>query len=163
DESKDRGIVLGTSGVACNRAARWSELGGVVPRQVRADGFPTGALVRGTKDEVAGGIEHVWVVWGEDDRVRPLEAIFEIPGAPARDNAPLPGAVIIAQQSPTTTRRTADGPGVNNIGVVGMDGNVAALRTPYGIAVAPENGPFVGTAGNADGAIVLLCAIDAIG
>ena len=170
DESKDRGIVLGTSGVARDGAARWSELGDVVPRQVRADGLPTGALVRGAKDDVAGGIEHVRVVRGKDNGIRPLEAVFEIPGAPAtvglgpdRDNAHLPAAVIIAQQHPATARRTADGPGVDSIGIVGMYSNVAAFRAPYGIAVAPENGPFVGTAGDADGAIVLLCAIDAIG
>ena len=99
-----------------------------------------------------------------------MEAIFEIPGTPATvgfgpdgDNAYLSSAVIIAQQYPTTARRTANSPGVDNIGVLGMHGNVAALRTPYGIAVAPENGPLVGTAGDADGAIVLLRAIDPIG
>ena len=170
DESKDRGIVLGTGGVARDGATRWPKLGDVVPRQVRANGFPTGALVRGPKDDVASGIEHVRVVRGKDNGICPLEAIFEIPGTPAtvglgpdRDNAHLPAAVIIAQQHPATTRRTTDGPGVDNIGIVGMYGNITALRAPYGIAVTPENGPFVGTAGDADGAIVLLCAIDAIG
>src|SRR5262249_23465169 len=134
DKSKDRRIVLGTGGVARDGATRWPELGDVVPRQVRADGLPTGALVRGAKDDVACSIEHVWVVWGEDDGIRPLKAIFEIPGAPAtvgfgpdRDNTHLPAAVIIAQHRPATSRRTADGPGVDNIGVVGMYSDIAAF------------------------------------
>src|SRR5262249_56633957 len=132
----------------------WPGRGDVAARQVRCERFRTTRRVRGTKGDVGGGIEQMRVVWGEEDRVRPLEAIFEIPGAPAavgfgpdRDNAHLPAAVIIAQQYPPPPRRTADCPRVDNIRVLGMDGNVAALRTPSGIAVAPENGPFVGTAG----------------
>ena len=103
DKSKDRGIVLGTGGVARDGATRWPKLGDVVPRQVRSDGLPTGTLVRGAKDDVARGIEHVRVVRGEDDGIRPLEAIFEVSGAPTavgfgpdRDNAHLPVAVVIA-------------------------------------------------------------------
>ena len=52
--------------------------------------------------------------------------------------------------------------GVDDVRVGGLDGHLAALRQADGVAVVPRDDPLDRAAGNADGAVVLLRAVDAV-
>ena len=96
----------------------------------------------------------------------PLETVLHLVGAPARaklrpysDDPDLSGRVVVPHQITAASRRASHGSGDNDVGVLGVDGDVAALRIADGVAVAPGNGSFVGSGRNGDGRIVLLRAV----
>ena len=76
---------------------------------------------------------------------------------PHRDHADLAGRVVVAVEDPMGVG------GVDDIGVVGLDGDVATLGEAVRIPVARDDRALVGPAGNADSAVVLLSAVDSVG
>ena len=168
-EGEDGAVVLGAAGILGDRTAGRLLPALVVAGQVGADHLPARALVGGTEQHVAGDVEHVGVVRGDQDRVGPLESVPEVPGPvagkllrPGSDDAGLRGRMVITQQHAAPAGRAADGAGVDDVGVVGAHLDVAALgvadRVAFGIA---DDAP-VRTAGYGDRGVVLLRAVHSV-
>src|SRR5438876_11657158 len=99
----------------------------------------------------------------EEDREVPLEAVFQVGGAvahrvvrPDRDVALLAGAVVDAADEAAVV--TA----VDDVGVVGLGGEPAALGAGRRLPVALVDAAAVAAAEDADGGVVLLGAVDAV-
>ena len=114
-------------------------------------------------------IEHVRVVWRELDREGPLEAVLQRFRATAHagdfrpdvDGAFLKRLMVVANQPPIA-RATTDCSAVNDVGVIGTDGNVATL-TPAGLhAFLKGDRAVAGLAGQGKRGVVLLGAIDLV-
>src|SRR6266540_2352220 len=169
-EREDGPVVLGARRIPGYRATRRLHLRDVVSGEVRAYGLPAGALVRRSKQHVAGAVEDVWVVGTKEDRERPLEAVFEVLGTPSpiqlrpdRDNAGLAGTVVVTQQHATAARGAPHGTRIDNVRVIGPHGDVATFRAADRVTVPPDYSALVRAAGHANGAVVLLRAVHAIG
>ena len=76
---------------------------------------------------------------------------------PDHDHPDLAALVVVPEES------AAGIGGVDDVRVGGLDGHLAALRQADGVAVVPRDDPLDRAAGNADGAVVLLRAVDAVG
>ena len=48
----------------------------VIAREIGADDLPVHAAVSSLEEYLGGEIERVWIMRREDDRLRPLEAVF---------------------------------------------------------------------------------------
>ena len=99
----------------------------------------------------------------EKDRERPLEAVLHAVRTPSHrvfrpDHhvARGPGRVVVTGEETVVASRE------DNIGIVRLDRDVAALAPAHRIPV-PAHAELIGAAGNGDGRVVLLRAIDAIG
>jgi hypothetical protein len=168
-EGVDRGVVLGAAGVQRDRPARRPQFAHVAAGQVRADHLPRIAFVDGTEDHVAAGVEHVRVVRREEDRVGPREAVARLAHAaavqvfrPDIDELNLAVAAVGALERALPAGRRADRAHVDDVHVVGLDRDVAALARAHHLAVGPGDGPGDGVAGHADAGVVLLRAVDAV-
>ena len=166
----DRGVVLGADGVAVDRPARRLQRLGVGAGQIRADLLPGLALVSRLEYLVAADVNRVAVMRREDDRVGPGEAVFIGPRAqaggaarPGGDQPDLLNAMVIALQAVAAARRTADGADVDDIGIVRINRDIAALARADDVAVFPGDGGIAAAAGHAQARIVLLRAIDVVG
>ncbi len=71
--------------------------------------------------------------------------------------------MIVAQHRATTARCAANGAGKNDVGIIGMDCNVAAFGIAHRIAIAPQDGAFVGRARHGHRTVILLGAINLVG
>src|SRR5439155_27364176 len=94
----------------------------------------------------------------------PLEWVLQVSRGPAHgivgpngDVLNLPGATVVARQVSTETA------GVDHIGIVGADGDVAALTTSHRVPISRRDGRVIGPTGNAQGIDVLLGTIDPVG
>ena len=169
-ESEDRAVVLDHRRVERQLPSRRLHLRLVAARQVRADDLPALAPVVGPEDVLPRDVEHVRVVRREDYGVRPLEPVLVVLHAraplvlrPDRDDARLADAVVVPEQRVAAARRAADCPGEDDVRVLGVDGDVPALRAPHRVAVGPRNRPRVRAARHADRAVVLLGGVDPVG
>src|SRR3546814_1344367 len=108
------------------------------PRSTRTDTlFPYTTLFRsvaGAEHVVAAGVEGAAVMRREHDREGPGEAVFQVlrrdAGGflrPDVDQLHLPGAVVVALQRAGTARAGADGADIDDVGVLGVNGDEAAL------------------------------------
>ena len=109
-------------------------------------------------------IENIGVVWRNQDWRGPLETVFDVRGAPAhgvfrvRSNfLGLLGALVEARDMAAIAAR------VNNIGIAGIDGDVAALAPAHGIPLRPVDHAGIAAAGNSHRGVVLLRAVDVVG
>src|SRR5438270_7764234 len=82
-EREDGAVVLGAGVVFGYRSAGGIKLRRVIARQIRTDDLPGCAFVGRPEDLVARDIQHVGVVWRDERRKGPLEAVFRIPGTGA--------------------------------------------------------------------------------
>ena len=106
----------------------------------------------------------------DDNREGPLEAVFEVPGAlaqahqlgPHRDVAFLPRPVIVAQQPPVALA-AADRPAEDDVGIVRPHRDVATLAAARLVPLSLGDGAAYREAGDAEGRVVLLRAVDAVG
>ena len=169
DEGEDRAVVLGAGGVLGDRAAGRLLPALVVAGQVGADRLPARPFVRGAEHHVAGDVEHVGIVRGDQDRIGPLEAVPEVlrpPPAvllrPDGDDPDLRGRVVVAEHHAAAAGGAADGSGVDDVRIVGAHLDVAALRVADRVAVAHADDALVRAAGHADGGVVLLRAVDPV-
>src|SRR5881392_2666006 len=108
-------------------------------------------------------VHNVRIVRRDEHRLGPLDAIFEIRRPVTgyvegmyRDVAQVAGAVIVARHLP------AVGIGVDDLRVARVGCDVAAFAPADLIPVLPADDALVVTAGDGDGAVVLLRAVDAI-
>ncbi len=169
-EGVDGGVMFGAAGVKRDRTARRPKFARIGARQVGADDGPRIALVHRAEDDVAAGVEHIRVVRREEDRVGPREAVARIAHAapvqvfrPDVDQLNLAVAAVGALERTLPTGRGADGAHIDDVHVVGLDRNVAALAGAHHFAVGPGDGAGDGVAGHADAGVVLLRAVDAVG
>ncbi len=136
----------------------------IVAREVQADGHPGLALIRGLEQDVAGRVEHLGVVRRKHDGEVPLEAILHAFRAVTHgvigidsNYTGFTGAMIVARQ------QAAIGTGVYDVGVARIRRNPPAFATAHGPPVALGNPIGSCAAGDADGGVVLLSAVDVIG
>ena len=73
------------------------------------------------------------------------------------------GGVVVHGKVAPAARGASDGACENDVRVVGMNGDMAAFRGPGNVAVFPQDGFFIGAAGNAHGGVVHLSGVDAVG
>ena len=107
----------------------------------------------------------------EDDGVCPLKAVLVVLHTlavdefrPDRDDLALARLVVVAVQGVPAAGGTADRAGEDDVGVVGMDRYLPALRASDEVAVGIEDSPLLDVAtGSAYRAVVLLRRIHAIG
>ena len=86
-EGKDCAIVLCADIILGDWAAGGSHLALVVACEVGTDHLPTAPFIGGTEDVVASRIQHIWIVRREQDRERPLEAIFRVAGGRPKNDS----------------------------------------------------------------------------
>src|SRR5215471_15959535 len=55
----------------------------VIPGEIRADRLPTASFVGRAEKNVSSGVHHAGIVRRNNDRKRPLKAIFHLRGGPA--------------------------------------------------------------------------------
>ena len=169
-EREDGAVDLGARGVLVDRPARGAKLLGVVAGQVGADRPPGVAVVARAEDALAAGVEHVGIVRRERDGEGPLEAVLlrshvlaEVVLRPDRDELRLLRAAVVAQQRTAAPAGAADGARVDHVAVLGVHGDVAALREADPIAVVPGDEAAPRAARHADGRVVLLRGVNAVG
>ena len=168
-KGKDGAIGLRAAGVQRNRPARRLEFLRVVAREVRADCLPAIAFVGRLEDVVAGHIERVGIVGRDDDGIGPGKAVFEfgrivavVGFGPDGDEPYLSRAMVVALERAAAARRTADRAHIDDVRIVRMDGDVAALAGAGRVTVAPGDGALLGAAGHGDAGVVLLRAVHVI-
>ena len=86
-------------------------------------------------------------------------SISSVGAGPCRYEPKLACPVIIPLERITASRRAADRTVIDDVWVFRMDGDVAAFTGAGQIAVCPCDSCVVAPAGDADTAIVLLCAV----
>ena len=171
DEREDRAVDLRARVVPRDRAAGGLQAAGVVARQVGADRLPGRAEIGGAEDAVAGDVERVRVMAREENREGPLEAVLQIHRAerpavefgPDGDIAPLPGAMVVEVHPVIEGARADRAGGDDQIGVVVLDADVAALAAARLEPVPLVDRPLDGHARHGDRGVVLLRAVDAVG
>ena len=138
--------------------------------QVGADGLPTAAQISAAEHHVAGHEQRLRVMGREHDGIGPLEAVPHVPGAPSgvelgphRDDPHLSGGMVIVQQVPAAAGRAANCAGDHRVGIVRVQGDVAAFGVAHHVAVAPGYGSLVRAGRHADGGVVLLGAVHSVG
>ena len=67
------------------------------------------------------------------------------------------------QQVAAAAGRAADGAGDDGVGIIRMQGDVAAFGVPHHVAIAPGDGSLVSAGRHADGGVVLLGSVDPVG
>src|SRR5581483_1681954 len=164
NEGEDRAVIFRTRIVLRDWPTGSFHPAGIVARQVGADNFPALALVGCAEDIVAGLIEDVGIVRREDNRAGPLEAVLQIARAPARselgpdgDIARLARAVIVARDVALVVAR------VDDIGIIWPDRDIAAFATTDIVPIGLRNARPGRAIGHADGGVVLLRPVDAVG
>src|SRR5258708_11565379 len=119
--------------------------------KVRADNFPTAALVGRTEYMVAGGVEHVWIVGRDQDWKRPLKTILLILRTPTgRQFRPDSNIAFLASPVIVAGKISMVAPGIHNIGVVRTNGNVSTFSSSNLIRVGLCNTRERRTTGQAD-------------
>ena len=125
--------------------------------------LPASAFVGRAEHHVAGGQEHPRVVAGGEHREGPVEAgrplgrrARSVHPRHGRDQPHLAAAVVVAHQAARPAGTATGRPGVDDVGVVALDGDVAALGAAGGVAVGPADGAVGAVGWHADGAGVLL-------
>ncbi len=163
-QGEDGAVDLGAGVVLGDRTAGGLEGGRVVAGEIGGDRFPGGALVGGAEDDVRGGVEGVRVVGRKQRRRRPVEPVAEVFGAPAGVLlwpycyiAQLADGVVVAGEQALVAA------GVDNIRVVGADGDVARFAPADLVPLGDGDRVVIGAAGDAHGRVVLLGAVDAVG
>ena len=143
-QRENGGVGFRSQRVLVDRAAGWLERFRVGSRQVRANGLPALPFVGRFKNVVAANINHIAVVGGVNDGVGPGKAVFVLPCAiaahphrPGCHQANLFGAMIIPLQGVAAAGGAANRAHKNDVGVVGVDGNVAAFAGTREEAVGP--------------------------
>jgi hypothetical protein len=120
-------------------------------------------MICALKHHLGRRIEHIPIVGGNHDRLRPTKAKLHVFGAVARvidrpdaDVLCLHGALI------PTCHDSVPGTGIHNVKISRVGYDVTALTSPNVVPVLAPDVPIVGAACNCDSAVVLLCAIDVI-
>ena len=164
-----RAVDLRARSVLGDRTARGPELLGIGARQIGADRLPGPAVVPRAEDPFAAGVEHARVVRREGQREGPLKAVLlrahvlaEVVLGPDRHELHLLGLVVVAQDGSTAAARAPDRPGVDDVGVLGIDGDVSALREAHRVAVAPADVALARAARDADRRVVLLRRVEPV-
>src|SRR5258708_13369212 len=118
--------------------------------KVRADNFPTAALVGRTEYMVAGGVEHVWIVGRDQDWKRPLKTVLLILRTPtSRQFRPDSDVAFLASPVIVAGKISMVAPGIHNIGVVRTNGNVSTFSSSNLIRVEFFNTPAPTTTAHA--------------
>ena len=161
--------MFGAAGIQSDWAAGGDQLAFVGAGQIRADGFPTAAFVTRAEDVVAGCIEYAGVVGREQDRECPGKAVGKINRAPPRIDlrpyryqADLLCAMVVALERAAAAGRTAHRAYVDDVGVLGVHGDITAFACAGRVTITPRDRTFFGRAGYADTGVVLLGAIDTV-
>ena len=140
----------------------------VVPRQVRADHFPTRPLVHRPEHHVGCRVQHVRVVWREHDRVVPLEPVppagdgqtSEV--GPHGDDTHLLAGVVVPEHGGPGSGRASQCAGERDVRVIRLDRYVSALGAADRVAVRPPDRSPAGTARHTDRGVVLLRGVQPV-
>ena len=150
-DRKDRVVILGAGVVFIDGAAGNFLLALIVAGEIGANGFPVHAAVGSLKKALACVVEDVGIVWGNQERRGPLEAVVEDRGSAAvgklgrsRDALGLASVAIIAGQRALVVA------GVHDEGIGRVRSDVARFAAAYGIPVGAVDGAIVAAAGDRD-------------
>ena len=158
------GVVLDARVVLGNGPAGGDQLLGLVAGEVRADDVPAAAAVGRDVEVLRAGVQLLGIVGGEEDREVPLEAVLHALGAGAHGvvRPDVDGAV----QVPVVVEsgeEAAIAAAVDDVVVDRVRRQMGALAAGGGFPVALADEAAGGADADADGRIVLLGPVDAVG
>src|SRR5579884_370459 len=163
-DGEDRVVILDAGVVFGDRAAGGALPAFVVAGQVRADALPALAHIRGLEQILRGRVERVGIVRRGDDREGPLEPLGDVRGGMAHrvirpwiDRIGQAGALV--EHRDVAAVVAAD----DDVRVIGLDGQIAALATRGIEPVVPRKEVRLAVRTEHERGVVLLGAIDAIG
>ena len=138
-------------------------LGFIVAGQVRADGLPGMTAVGGAEQILRGVVELVGIVRRKDDGHGPGIAVFLDGGIVAVGiERPLLNVLHLVSALVVAGDVAEVGAGIDNVGIARIDGHVAAFSAAHGVPIGTPDGAVIAGSGDADGAVVLLRAVNVI-
>src|ERR1019366_8866852 len=153
----DRSVVLG------ERTAGGSLFTLVIASKVGTDWRPSLSLVSRLEDALRGGVNHVRIVGRDQDRLRPPQAVFHIANAVAGSiHRPHRDVLLLVAVAIETRHHASARTCINDVRVLGIGLNVAALAAARVKPVLPPDITVVGPTGNSNRGAILLRAIHLI-
>src|SRR5581483_8141692 len=138
-------------------------LGLVVAGEVGTDGGPAHAVVGGFEEHFGTVIDDAGIVGRERDRSGPLKAVDEIGGAVTHGiQRPRGDLLRLAGRLVETGDESVVGAGIDDVGIAGIGNDEAAFAAADVKPIALGDGAVVAAAGDGDGGVVLLRAVDVV-